>query len=108
MILYHDIVWNFLGPDAREKLRLKMLTQKYEYQSDFARKYFGEGKAAGKAQGEAIGQAKAVLGFLAARGLPVPDAIRDRVLGCTDLATLDRLVRRAVTAASAEQLFDAL
>ena len=35
-----------------------MESNKYEYRSDFARKYYGEGKAEGEAKGKAEGEAK--------------------------------------------------
>ena len=47
----------YLDDGTRETLRLKMLTRKYEYQSDFARTYFGQGKDAGLAEGKALGRA---------------------------------------------------
>jgi predicted transposase/invertase (TIGR01784 family) len=54
-------------------------------------------------EGEATGTAKAILAVLAARGLVVDEAIRARILGCTDAATLGRWLPRAVTATSAEE-----
>jgi hypothetical protein len=64
-----------------------------EYESDFVREYVFQGRAEGKAA--------AVLEVLRTRGLDVPDDVRDRVLGCTDLDRLDVHLRRAVTAGSA-------
>jgi hypothetical protein len=43
---------------------------------------------------------------LDARGLDVTDAQRERVLACSDLDTLARWHRRAVTVASADALFE--
>jgi hypothetical protein len=68
-----------------------------EYESDFVREYVFQGRAEGKAEGKAA----AVLEVLRPRGLDVPDDVRDRVLGCTDLDRLDVYLRRAVTAGSA-------
>ncbi len=52
-----------------------MVKSGYEYQSDFAKKYVGqgpaEGLAEGMAEGEAKGMAKAVLAVLSARGVRV-------------------------------------
>ncbi|MFF9581605.1 hypothetical protein [Streptomyces achromogenes] len=39
------------------------------------------------------------------RGIPVPDAIRERVLACTDLDRLEVLAQRAVHATDAAELF---
>ncbi len=59
------------------------------------------GRAEGEARGRAEGEAKSILAVLAARGIPVSDAVRERVLGCTDIATLDVWVRRAAVATTA-------
>ena len=59
------------------------------------------GEARGEIRGEARGEARAILTLLDARGLAVSDTVRARILGCTDLATLDRWVRRAATARTA-------
>lgn len=43
--------------------------------------------------------------MLATRGFTVDDATRDRVTACTDPATLDRWIARAVTAATLDHVF---
>ena len=88
-----------------------MEARKYEYQSDFAKKYIAlgeaegeaKGKAKGRAEGEAEGKANAVLAVLAARGLAISDAQHTRVLAEKDLAVLDRWITRAATCASADE-----
>lgn len=70
----------------------------FPYQSEFTEKL--------KAEGEAIGRSGDIVIILEARGLPVSDEARERITHCTDLDTLDRWIRRAVTATSAEELFD--
>lgn len=82
--LYFDYASSRMSEIAREHLETLMATGTYEYQSDFARKYYGDGIAAGEARGEA----SAVLTVLAARGIAVSDKITARILACTDL---DRL-----------------
>ncbi len=64
-----------------------------------------EGVAQGVAQGEVSGQAAALLMVLDARGLAIPDQARTRITGCTDVAELQRWVRRAATADRVEDLF---
>lgn len=96
--LYADIVLATLPAATRRHLEALMALGTYEYQSDFARRYFSEGKAEG--------EAKALLAVLAARGIEVPAAARDRITGCTDLNQLDAWIRRAATAHSIEDLFD--
>jgi hypothetical protein len=83
---------------ARNCLEELMAITGYEYQSEFARRYFG--------QGEAKGEAKAVLAILDARGIAVPDEIRARISGCTDLDQLDVWIRRAATADKIQDLDD--
>jgi hypothetical protein len=73
----------------------------YEYQSDFAKRYYAKGKAEGKAEGEAKGKALSVIAILEARGLSVPREVRERIVACRDLSTLGRWLARAVTAATA-------
>lgn len=62
-------------------------------ESELYREIFGDGKAQGKAED--------ILAVLAARGIPVSDTIRARILGCADTATLDVWVRRAAVASTA-------
>jgi hypothetical protein len=113
--LYYDLVINALGPAAKAALEELMNSGHYEYQSDFARKYVAQGRAEGKAEGEAKGKAEgeakgeakgkaeAVLAVLGARNIDVPAATRERLLACTDLATLDRWLVVAVTASSVDE-----
>ena len=68
-----------------------------------------EGEIKGFARGETAGVVKgkvaAILAVVAARGIPVGHEIRARIEACTDVETLDRWLVRAVTAASAEEIF---
>jgi predicted transposase YdaD len=64
-----------------------------------------EGRSEGAVEGEAKGEAKALCSVLEARGLAVPDSIRQRVAACRDVATLDRWLVRAATATSVEAVF---
>jgi predicted transposase YdaD len=74
-----------------------VVTKERLMESELYREIFGEGKAKGEARGEARG----ILNVLAARRIPVSDTIRERILACTDIATLDVWMRRAATAATA-------
>jgi hypothetical protein len=91
--LYHDLVVGALATSARHALEKLMQSGKYEYQTEFARRYVAEGLVQG--------MARALLAFLAAHGLVVDDAQRARVLACQDTALLDRWIMRAATATSA-------
>ncbi len=96
--LYLDLMLAALDAAARRALEALMDMDKYEYRSDFARKYVAQGRAEGKAAGIAEGIAKALLQLLAARGVAVSDAQRVEVLACRDVAALERWFARAVTA----------
>ena len=74
----------------------------HPYHSDFARKYYDQGEA----DGEARGEARAVLMVLSARGIAIPEEARDRITGCSDLAQLEIWIRRAATADPLEAVFE--
>ncbi|MCY1083104.1 Rpn family recombination-promoting nuclease/putative transposase [Archangium lansingense] len=59
-----------------------------------------EGRRKGRAEGLAEGRAEDVLRILASRGVRVDDESRQRILGCTDLTTLDLWFERALRAKS--------
>jgi hypothetical protein len=99
--LYLELVHVALPESARRHLEELMSTDTGEELSTLAQWYVGRGKAEGKAEGEA----NAVLVVLEARRIEVPDATRERIAGCRDLAQLEVWVRRAATAASVDDLF---
>lgn len=70
-------------------------------ESELYKSIFGKGEAKGLVAGEAKGEAKSILAVLSARGIPVSDTIRERILGCTDIATLDVWIQRAAVAPTA-------
>jgi hypothetical protein len=102
--LYTDLVLMVLPAAARDCLEdlMTSIVHRYEYQSEFARRYFSQGEA----QGEARGEAKALLAILDARGIAIPDDIRARIADCTDLDQLDVWIRRAATADKIQDLDD--
>ncbi|GGM12441.1 hypothetical protein ACFFX1_32755 [Dactylosporangium sucinum] len=91
-----------LSPAARASLEEFMTTTSHgpKYHSDFARRYYGEGEAQGKAKGEA----RALLLVLKSRGVDVPDAVREQIAACTDHDQLDRWLERAATAHSIKDI----
>jgi hypothetical protein len=95
-VLYSDLIDSAISEAARKAFQ--MLPEGYQFQSEAIRKSLEKGKAEGKASD--------VLAILEARGLPVLEAQRQRVLHTTDLDTLDRWIRRAVTISSVDELFD--
>ncbi|MCB9530297.1 MAG: hypothetical protein H6700_00810 [Myxococcales bacterium] len=111
--LYLDAVLAAAPEAVRRALEAEMELRNYEYKSDFAKKYYGqgvtdgraEGEARGRAEGEARGRAEAVLAVAASRGLVLSTAERTLVAECRDLATLDRWVVRAATVERASEIF---
>ncbi|MFK4143007.1 hypothetical protein [Streptomyces filamentosus] len=57
-------------------------------------------------EGRAEGRADAILLVLEQRGLDVPAAVRDRVTSCDDPELLRLWLARAVTVATAEEIFE--
>jgi hypothetical protein len=96
--LYADLVYLFLSDAARVAAEVLMQQGRYEYQSDFARGYVAEGKAEGKAEG--------LLVLLEVKGFTVPAALRERILGCTDLAQVNTWYGKVKSAARLEDVFD--
>ena len=90
--IYGDLIMNSLGEAAREALKT-MATQKYEFQSDFARHYI----ALGEAQGAARGRAALILRLLIARFGRVEPQIDDRIQQAS-VAELDAIGERLLTA----------
>jgi hypothetical protein len=102
---YLDLVLANVGDVGRAILEA-LMQQKYEYQSDFAKKYYGQGKAEGRAEGHAEGLRAALYGLASSRGIMFSDASRARIDGCSDVERLTRWVVRAASATSDTELFD--
>ncbi|WP_420705478.1 hypothetical protein [Streptomyces sp. NRRL F-5126] len=64
-----------------------------------------QGRDEGRAQGTAQRGAEDVLLVLEQRGLDVSDDVRTRVTDCSDPETLRQWLARALTAATAEDIF---
>lgn len=65
-----------------------------------------EGEARGRVEGEARGRAEDILLVFDERGIAVSPGVRDTITGCRDLDLLRRWLRRAATAATAEEILD--
>lgn len=94
--LYVDLVFLHLSVTARAALEHDMKLEKYEYQSDFARRYVSEGEVKGKTN--------AVVVVLKTRGFHVDDVLRKRIEAC-EADALDDLLRRATSVGSVDDLF---
>lgn len=104
-LLYYDVVLAGLPPATRTRWEAFMSTAAgYEFQSELLRQVSAEHEARGEARGEAHGEAQAILTVLEERGVPVSDDIRDQIMTCADTSQLTTWLRRAVTAATAEDV----
>jgi hypothetical protein len=95
-----DAILGMVDDALRAHLESRIMEHK-EYRSELFRGIFKKGQAEGKAEGEAKGKAEGILAVLSAREIPVSDAIRERILSCTDIDTLDVWIRRAAVASTA-------
>ena len=92
--LYFDLIRASLSEAARKALQA-MDRASYEYQSDFARRYFAEGRAEGRAD--------LLLRLIDKRFGPLPEAAVARIRGASD-EELERLADDVLTAATLEDL----
>jgi hypothetical protein len=91
---------------TREELdAYRKVIDEIQQAEELAEAKLAEGEAKGKAEGIALGQAKAILSVLTARGIAISADARARIEACKDLPTLDRWIARAVHAASVEEVF---
>jgi hypothetical protein len=108
--LYFDLVAAALGEAARKALQ-SMDPAKYEYQSEFARRYVAQGRAEGEAEGEARGEARGeikgraelLLKQLTVRFGPLSAAVQERVRAAS-IVELDAFAERVLTAKSLDEV----
>jgi hypothetical protein len=93
-VLCLALIESSLGNAARKSF--EMLPQGQQFFSETMRRSF--------AQGEAMGEAKALVRFLEKRGLVVSDSHRERILACTDIAVLDAWLDQATTVSNVDEL----
>ena len=90
--LYFDLVLASLSEAARRELQA-MDPAKYEYQSEFARRYVAQGRVEGKAEGKAEGRAELVLRQLTLRFGPLGDDVRAWI-SASSIEALDAIGER--------------
>jgi predicted transposase YdaD len=106
------VLLNSLNEAARRALETMM--KGYEYQSDFAKKYYGQGREEGLDEGRNEGRiegrveeaARAVLAVLRVRGIAVTEGVRERIQTEKDPARLERWLEKAAVATSGAEVID--
>jgi hypothetical protein len=97
-VRYAEIVLAVLPAAARSYWEELMTAQTFEFQSDYARRL--------KAEGEARGEAKALLAVLDGRGFEVPEDIRSRIMACSEPEQLLTWAHRAAAVRTLDELFE--
>ncbi len=93
--LCYALIESSLGDAARKTFA--MLPQGQKFFSENQRRWFAEG--------EARGEARAILRILERRSLAVSPDQRERIFACTETAKLEGWLDRALVAESTEELF---
>ena len=99
--LYGDLVMASLSKAARRELQL-MDPAKYEYQSEFARRYVAQGKAEGKAEGNVEGRAALLMRLLSRRFGALPAETRARI-STASVEELDAMGERLLSARTLDE-----
>ncbi|MGW3952736.1 hypothetical protein ACWEKM_17825 [Streptomyces sp. NPDC004752] len=86
-----------------------MTAIQYFWRHPLAEQVREEGREEGRKEGRKEGRVQAwretILSVLGRRGIPVPQAVRERVNACADLGQLEVWLRRALHATNATDLF---
>lgn len=100
-VSYFDVVLAGLPGAARRRWEAFMTTTLgREYRSELLREVATQHEEVGEARGGAW----SVVTVLEARGVPVPDGVRELVFACTDHAQLETWLRRATTATTVDDV----
>jgi len=101
--LYWDLILAALPDTARHVLEAMML-KNYEYQSDFARKYYSEGREEGREQGRRDERLAIVRELLIVKFGPLSPPIEER-LAAASYAELGEVGKRLLAAESLDAVF---
>ncbi|MCX4241345.1 hypothetical protein [Paraliomyxa miuraensis] len=99
-----DLIWDiyisFIDTELRRTIEMEL--SNWKPQSDWGRRLYEEGQQ----DGEARGEARALLTILETRGMGLTNEQIERVESCRDVGRLDAWLRRAATATTATEIFD--
>ena len=99
--MYFDLVLDSLSEAAQKELRA-MDPAKYQFRSDFAKRYIGLGRAEGRAEGRTEGRAELLQRQLTRRFGPLPADTIERLSAAT-IDELDAIGERLLAAQSLEE-----
>ncbi len=102
--VYGDLVLDSVNAAARQVLEAKMI-KGYEYKSDFAKKYYGQGRDAGLDEGRKEGERALLLRLLRARFGELPADVVARVEGA-EVGTIERWGERVLSAKTLAEVLD--
>jgi hypothetical protein len=91
--------------DAAKAALEALMQGNYEYQSDFARKYYGQGREQGRQEGRQEEARQALVEVLTARGWSPSPELLGRIRAVGDLDQLKVWLRLAVSARALEDVF---
>lgn len=103
--MYYDLVLDGLEPWAQDLLK-ESTTMTAVIPNDPRAVNLRRLVEGARADGEARGEARALLAVLSARGIDVPDEDRERITNSADVEELETWARRAATATTVKQLFE--
>ena len=93
--------------DGQRRLDLKSAILPHLEKETFMQSWvYKQGKAEGELKGKLETEANAVLRVLRARGLSVPDEVRERILACKDASQLETWLDRASVAGRVEDVLN--
>jgi hypothetical protein len=101
--MWRELMAAALDDAARKALEAMMDVEKYKQQSVWVREALDEGKKLGLDEGRVAEARRAVSRVLLRRGLSLDAGQQQRLDGCSDLATLQRWLDRAVTASTVDE-----
>jgi hypothetical protein len=111
--VYFQIIWSVLREPMRRALEELVMERQTEGSATFPPfmqklidRGVQEGLRQGRDEGRREGEVRALLLALRARGIPVPDAARERILAEKDPGRLEHWMERAVVATSLADVLD--
>jgi hypothetical protein len=103
--LYYDLVLDGLEPWAQDIFK-ELTTMTAVIPNDPRAVNLRRRLEGAAAEARAGGEAHAVVAVLVARGVDIPDDVREQITACTDLGQLETWIRRAATATTVKELFE--